>query len=301
MTDYEVVAQELMDVAEHVADVADATRIIVFYDSLPEAPALSERVIIAARDELQHERAVRLAGESGARVLDIPNVNLDRMGQVNLAAVMSLSSSFIAQGEVAVVLVGQRGKPQDMLHIMTVGDRLDIFDFSEEAVSEDAEAGAPRASVKHVHRAVFQQVLSIALDLANEGREGRSIGAFFVLGDTDRVANHVEQLIMNPFRGYPSEARNILGDELVETVKEFSAIDGAFVIRGDGTVESAGTLIRASLVEADLPKGLGARHAAAAGITRVTNALAITVSQSDGTVRVWRKGKIATVFERASG
>ena len=298
MADHELVAQELLDVAEHLADVAAASRIIVFHDCLPENPTLSKRMIIVARDEQQHERALRLAGESGAVVLDVPDVNLDRTGQVNLASVLSLSSKLIGQGEVAIVLVGPRGKPQDTLHVITVGERLDIFDFADE--DTDADESVPKAGPKHVHRAVFQQVLSIALDLANEGREGRSIGAFFVLGDSDRVSDHVEQLVMNPFRGYPSEARNILDDELVETVKEFSAIDGAFVIRGDGTVESAGTLVRASLVEADLPKGLGARHAAAAGITRVTNALAITVSQSDGTVRVWRKGKIATVFERAS-
>ncbi|MFW5652433.1 MAG: DNA integrity scanning protein DisA nucleotide-binding domain protein [Planctomycetota bacterium] len=298
MADFEVIAQELLGVAEHLADVADAKRIIVFYDCLPENPKLSERIIIVARDEVQHERALRIAEDSGADVLDAPDVNLERTGQVNLAAVLSLSSKMIENGERAIILVGPRGKPQDTLHIVTVGDQLNIFDTADE--EPGGEEPLPKPGLKHVHRAVFQQVLSISLDLANEGREGRSIGAFFVLGDTDRVFDHVEQLVMNPFRGYPSEARNILSDELVETVKEFSAIDGAFVVRGDGTVESAGTLVRASLVEADLPKGLGARHAAAAGITRVTNSIALTVSQSDGTVRVWRRGKIVTVFERAN-
>jgi DNA integrity scanning protein DisA with diadenylate cyclase activity len=49
-----------------------------------------------------------------------------------------------------------------------------------------------------------------------------------------------------------------------ETVKEFSSIDGAFIIRGDGVLLSAGSLVQATDVEHTLPSGLGSRHAAAA-------------------------------------
>ena len=48
------------------------------------------------------------------------------------------------------------------------------------------------------------------------------------------------QLVMNPFHGYPEEDRNILDPNLRETIREFSAIDGAFVIRDDGVVMAAG-------------------------------------------------------------
>ncbi|WP_020467138.1 DNA integrity scanning protein DisA nucleotide-binding domain protein [Singulisphaera acidiphila] len=41
-----------------------------------------------------------------------------------------------------------------------------------------------------------------------------------------------------------------------------------------------------------LPKGLGTRHWAAAAITNVTNALAVVVSQSTGTVRLFQKGEV---------
>jgi DNA integrity scanning protein DisA with diadenylate cyclase activity len=41
-----------------------------------------------------------------------------------------------------------------------------------------------------------------------------------------------------------------------------------------------------------LPMGLGARHSAAASMTRETGAVAITVSQTTGTVRVFREGEI---------
>ena len=41
-----------------------------------------------------------------------------------------------------------------------------------------------------------------------------------------------------------------------------------------------------------LPKGLGTRHWTAAAITNVTSALAVVVSQSTGTVRLFQEGEI---------
>ena len=77
---------------------------------------------------------------------------------------------------------------------------------------------------------------------------------------------------MNPFHGYPEEDRNILDPNLRETIREFSAIDGAFVIRDDGVVMAAGRHLNAALEEGELPRGLGSRHVAGAGITAVTDA-----------------------------
>jgi DNA integrity scanning protein DisA with diadenylate cyclase activity len=108
-----------------------------------------------------------------------------------------------------------------------------------------------------------------------------------------------KQLILNPFRGYPDEERNILDPSLEETIKELSVIDGAFLIRGDGVVESAGVYLRAfNHDEYPLPQGLGARHHAAAAITAVSEAVAITVSESTGTVTIFRNGQIITEVEK---
>jgi diadenylate cyclase len=41
-----------------------------------------------------------------------------------------------------------------------------------------------------------------------------------------------------------------------------------------------------------VPLGLGARHTAAAAVTLETRAIAITVSQTSGTVRVFKEGQI---------
>ena len=83
---------------------------------------------------------------------------------------------------------------------------------------------------------------------------------------------------------------------IAETLKEFSTLDGAFMISGTGIVETAGARIRVGISEG-LPSGLGSRHAAAAGITALTRSIAITVSSSDGNVRVWRAGRMLAEFE----
>ncbi|MBW2648848.1 MAG: DNA integrity scanning protein DisA nucleotide-binding domain protein, partial [Deltaproteobacteria bacterium] len=44
---------------------------------------------------------------------------------------------------------------------------------------------------------------------------------------------------------------------------------------------------------------LGSRHIAAAGITSVTGAIAIAISESTGTVRIFKKGKIFVDIEKS--
>jgi len=145
---------------------------------------------------------------------------------------------------------------------------------------------------------VFERALTLATQLAAQGREGRPVGALFVLGDSQRVLAQSRRLVLNPFEGHPESGRNLLDPELEETVKEFSALDGAFVVRGDGVVLTAGTQLVPTAPHARLPGGLGTRHAAAAGITASTGAVALCVSQSTGTVTVFKAGKLLADIHR---
>jgi DNA integrity scanning protein DisA with diadenylate cyclase activity len=146
--------------------------------------------------------------------------------------------------------------------------------------------------------AVFERVLTLATQLAVEGREGRSVGALFVLGDSESVLAQSRSLVLNPFQGHPESERNILDPGLGETIKEFAALDGAFVIRGDGVVLTAGTQLVPVAQVSRLPGGLGTRHAAAAGITASTEAVAVCISQSTGTVAVYKSGQLVTDIHR---
>jgi len=145
---------------------------------------------------------------------------------------------------------------------------------------------------KYVKPEVMERVLAIATELAVEGREGKAVGCLFVVGDPKKLKPFTKPLVLNPFFGYKDEDRNILNPFMDETVKEFSTIDGAFVIRGDGALESAGTLIYAPDFAHELPGGLGSRHAAAAAISKATDCISITVSASTRRVTIFRRGEM---------
>ena len=147
---------------------------------------------------------------------------------------------------------------------------------------------------------VIERVLAIATELSVEGREGHPVGCLFVLGDTEKIAAYTKPLILNPFHGYKDEDRNILNPFMDETVKELSSIDGAFIIRGDGVLVSAGTLIHAPVTNHTLPGGLGSRHAAAASITQVEDCLCVVVSGSTGQVTLFRHGEMLPLIEKTS-
>ena len=141
-------------------------------------------------------------------------------------------------------------------------------------------------------------MLGVATELAIEGREGRPVGCLFVLGEAEKIQPYIKPLVLNPFFGYKEEDRNILNPFMDETVKEFSSIDGAFILRGDGVVESAGSLIQATAGDYSLPSGLGSRHAAAAGISVAANCIAIVVSSSTSQVTLFRRGVMLPLTEK---
>jgi DNA integrity scanning protein DisA with diadenylate cyclase activity len=61
---------------------------------------------------------------------------------------------------------------------------------------------------------------------------------------------------------------------------------------------SAGTFLRPEKDAPDLPSGLGARHAAAAALTESTASLAVVVSQSTGSVSLFKGGGLVMSLER---
>ena len=124
------------------------------------------------------------------------------------------------------------------------------------------------------------------------GREGKNVGTLVVVGDVRNVLDRSRTLGFDPFKGYRRKERNLRDVRVREAIKEIAQMDGAFVVARDGTVEAACRLIDAPNTGLSLPKGLGTRHWAAAAITNVSNALAVVVSQSTGTVRLFQKGEI---------
>ena len=138
---------------------------------------------------------------------------------------------------------------------------------------------------------VLEHSIQLAVEIAREGREGRKIGTIFVLGDEEATLKESHPLILDPLKGHPPEAKKVHDFNMRETVKELAQLDGAFILSSEGVVLSAARYINADSTGIDLPLGLGARHMAAAAVTRRTRAVAVVVSESS-IVRVFSEGKI---------
>src|SRR3954466_4603468 len=132
----------------------------------------------------------------------------------------------------------------------------------------------------------------VAVEIGREGREGKTVGTLIVVGDVRNVLARTHTLGFDPFKGYKRKERNLRAPRVREAIKEIAQMDGGFVVARDGTVESACRIFDAPTTGLILPKGLAPRHWAAAAITNVTNALAVVVSQSTGTVRLFQKGEV---------
>lgn len=137
---------------------------------------------------------------------------------------------------------------------------------------------------------VMHAVLGLAQEIATEGREGRSVGTAFLVGDADALFRSSHQMIINPYQGQPQQVRDIRNRDNWESIKEFAQLDGVFIIDRDGCVAAAGRHIDADLRTVMLPPGLGGRHRATAAITRMLPVVGVTVSESGGLVRVFRDG-----------
>ncbi len=123
-------------------------------------------------------------------------------------------------------------------------------------------------------------MVDLAVEIGREGREGKPVGTLFVVGDSRKVLACSRPAGFDPVRGYSRKERNLDDPRVREGIKEIAQMDGAIIVSADGMVEAACRYLDCSAADVTLSKGLGARHWAAAAISRATNAVAVTVSQS---------------------
>ncbi|OAG27441.1 DNA integrity scanning protein DisA nucleotide-binding domain protein [Thermodesulfatator autotrophicus] len=282
--------EKLLKYALELANCLPVRAIMVYADVFQDEDKLKNYV-----EKLDNTRLVLVSRENlkipdPAKIdfIKVPHIKLTRLGQMKIAVLVGVSKGIFHPQDIILCLSGiAESGVLDSLFIIDIGSEFEFFEVNQ---------------LEHLHEVVrpevFLRVLEIAIDLAVEGREGKPIGTTFIIGDSEKVLEYCEQLILNPFKGYDETERNILDPRLEETIKEFASLDGAFVIRGDGVIETAGAFIRAGGVVVDIPPGLGTRHRSAAAITAITKAVAITVSESTGTVMVFYGGKIIMEIER---
>ncbi len=144
-----------------------------------------------------------------------------------------------------------------------------------------------------VNTRVLEQTITLAVEIAREGREGRKIGTLFVVGDSEAVLRSSRPLILDPLYGHPDESKRIDDPNIRETLKELAQLDGAFVVSNDGVVLSATRYIDTVSDALNVPLGLGSRHMAAASVSKRTGAVAVVVSESS-MVRMFDDGELVS-------
>lgn len=240
----------------------EAKRLIIYIDSDSERDLVPEGALIVYNN--------KKFSETGGNEVLIP-LNLSPEEKMNLALAGALEKGLIRKND-KVIYVNN-----ESISVKRVTEKMDrgIYKilFTAKSISPD----------------VVKEVLEIAVELGKKGREGKPVGSTFIVGDSGEVMNKSTQITYNPFQGSLVNIR----DEIVRSmIKEYSRLDGAFVISGKGKILAAARFLECGKEGIKMPKGLGARHMAAAWITKNTDSIAIVLSESDNMIRIFWEGEM---------
>ena len=247
------------------------------------ADEVDKPIIVAVDDPDDLEGAA----EAGLKPLPLNKEKAPLLERLQHALLEAAADEFIrVNGEVVAVYSGfQQGRLDSISHLQLDERmrRLTVRDL------QTIESRVPLQTLK--------AVIDVATQIGREGREGKPVGTLFVVGDTKKVLEHANDAGVDPFRGYNRKHRNLMDAKVQDDAKEVAQLDGAFVVGADGVIEKSRQMLEVSHEDLTMTKGLGARHWAAAAITRKTKAISIVVSQSTGTVRLYQDGNLVMRIE----
>jgi DNA integrity scanning protein DisA with diadenylate cyclase activity len=246
------------------------------------------RLLVAATDGALNRK---LKQELGMSVLDIDATPMRIRERLSLALLEAVATEQLRFGADVVALyngVEVEDKPDqiDSLSLIHLGEHL-----------ERLSAQDLRRLDTQVPLETLKAVVDLATEIGREGREGKPIGTMIVVGDTRKVLSMSRVMGFDPVRGYSRRERNIRDRRVRESIKEIAKLDGAIIVNRDGTVEAAARFLDVPAEGITLSKGLGSRHWAAAAISKRTEALAVAVSESSGSVRLFQNGQIMLHIE----
>jgi DNA integrity scanning protein DisA with diadenylate cyclase activity len=207
--------------------------------------------------------------------------------QLSQALLEAIADELLQSGDKVVAMYpGFEMHDIDTLSVISLGEHL------ARLTSRDLQRLETQVPLE-----TLRTVVDLAIEIGREGREGKPVGTLFVVGHHRKVLKLSHEQVHDPFRGYSAKERQIRDARVRESVKEIAQLDGAFIISSDGVMLSAGRHLDAPATGITLSKGLGARHWAAAAISKATKAIAIAVSESTGTVRIFQDGKVVLRIE----
>jgi DNA integrity scanning protein DisA with diadenylate cyclase activity len=274
---------DMVDLASKMRSATDADALLVMVNGPADWQLLKRRsrsylVLVAGNDSQQmHD-----ASEAGLPTVLLESDETPVLEQLSRALLASVADELLLPGSEVVALYSgfETGSIDSVSHIRLEDHlrRLTARDLRQLETSLPLET--------------LRVVVDLALEIGREGREGKHVGTMFVVGDTRRVLAHSHSASFDPVRGYRRKQRDLKDPRVREAIKEIAMLDGAFLVGASGVVEKACRLVDAPHANITLSKGLGSRHWAAAAITKITNAVAVVVSETNGTVRLFQKGDV---------
>ena len=278
----------IFDLAVQLAQAAEADALLVMIDAPTDWETLKEKAgsqpLLVAADTADQLAGAEEFGLPGV-LLDMPDAPVyERLAQALLEAV---ADEFLAPGaSVIAVYSGFESRKIDSISFIRLHEHLGRLTARD---LQKMETQVPLDTLK--------TVVDLAVEIGREGREGKPVGTMFVVGDTRRVLAHSHPAGYDPVRGYNRKERNLNDLRNRDAIKEIAQLDGAFVVAKDGTVEASCRLVDTAPVELTLSKGLGSRHWAGAAISKNSKAIAVVVSESNGTVRIFQNGEVVLRVE----
>lgn len=265
---------------------ADAILIVVEsvlnWQQLVEATAHVKVIVAADREE-----DLVGAKEAGLTTIALRMSDAPVVEKLTQALLESVADDFLTPGaNVIAVYSGYEPDEIDSISYIQLDEHLGRLTARD---LRKLETSVPLETLK--------TVVDLAVEIGREGREGKPVGTMFVVGDTRKVLTHSRSAGFDPVKGYSRPERDMHDPRVREAIKEVAQMDGAFIVNSDCIVEKGCQLVDASYASITLSKGLGARHWAAAAITRNTKAIAVVVSESNGTVRIFQNGEIILRIE----
>jgi diadenylate cyclase len=284
----------LLKAAQQLAREMPADAVLLLTETNLDWEAVLEhlagcRLLVAAQDGGLTQK---LKEEHGLTVLDIDPGPTPTQERMSLALLEAVASEKLHTGADVVALYNgieaEEGKPEhiDSLSVIHLGEHLERLSAQE-----------LRKLDTKVPLETLRAVVDLAAEIGREGREGKPVGSMFVVGDTRKVMSMARPINFNPFRGYSEPERDIRDRKVREQIKDIAQLEGAIIIRRDGVAVAACMFLDVLAEGITLSKGLGTRHWAAAAISRKTNAIAVAVSQSSGTVRIFQDGRVVLRIE----
>ncbi|SFJ07768.1 DNA integrity scanning protein DisA nucleotide-binding domain protein [Planctomicrobium piriforme] len=271
-------------VAEEVNCIATVMLADVSYDFREIQQLLKQTQLIVASAV---PAVVEAAKADLVAVVPLNQEPQTRQVQLSQALLEAIADNLVKTGDRVMALYsGYERDTIDTLSIINLSERLARLTARD---LQRLETQVPLGTLR--------RVVDLAVEIGREGRESKRVGTLFVVGNHRKVLDMSHEQIHDPFKGYAKKERMISNARVRESIKELSQIDGAFVIASDGCVMAAGRILDAPAEDLTLSKGLGARHWAAAAISKATNSIAIAVSESTGTVRLFQNGTVVLRIE----